>query len=361
MTNEQIKELVKSHVYGMTTAEMSEIYGLSEAEIVGILTDNAAEIADEREYRDMLDGRGNVPKTAPTPRVPARVSAATVKTYTGADLSVHNGAVNMAGVKQSGHSFVILREGYGDVLSYPYQKDSRFESNYANAKNAGLSVGVYHYMYATTVNGARREAQGVINNLKGKSFDMPIALDIEERSQYNLSNQTVEAIVKAFMDVCEGAGYYCLLYSYESFLTAKMSAAFRSKYDVWCANISCQPSIAYGIHQYTFSGTVSGISGRVDLNRTAKDYPTIIKNAGKNGFKPDKPDPKALDTDGFRKGDKGLGVYFLKRWLMTKGYKLDDNDVYGVGTEKAVNGILGASGYAQNGVVGENFVKKFVK
>lgn len=357
MTNEQIKELVKSHVYGMTTAEMSAIYGIPEKEIADILTDNAAEIADEREYRDMLDGRANVPKTAPTPRAPARVSAA-VKTYTGPDLSVHNGAVNMAGVKQSGHSFVLLREGYGDVLSYPYQKDSRFESNYANAKAAGLSVGAYHYMYATTVSGARREAQGFINNLKGKSFDYPIALDIEERSQYNLPNSTVESIVKAFMDVCEGAGYYCLLYSYESFLTAKFSATFRAKYDVWCANISCQPSIAYGIHQYTFSGTVSGISGRVDLNRTTRDYPTIIKNAGKNGFKPSK---NAIDNEGLKRGDKSVGVYLLKRWLIGKGYKLDDNDTFGSGTEKAVNGILGAAGHAQNGIAGINFVKKFVK
>lgn len=361
MTKEQIKELVKSHVYGMTVTEMADIYGIPEEEITEILTDNAAEIADEREYRDMLDGRANVPKTAPTPRVPARVSAATVKTYTGADLSVHNGAVNMAGVKQSGHSFVILREGYGDVLSYPYQKDSRFESNYSNAKTAGLSVGAYHYMYATTTAGARREAQGFINNLKGKSFDMPIALDIEERSQYNLSRETVEAITKAFMDVCEAAGYYVMLYSYESFLTAKFSATFRAKYDVWCANISRTPSIAYGIHQYSFTGTVSGISGRVDLNRTAKDYPSIIKNAGKNGFKPTQPTKKALDTEGLKRGDKSVGVYLLKRWLTAKGYKLDDNDTFGAGTEKAVNGILGAAGFAQNGVVGENFARKFVK
>ena len=356
MTNELIKELVKSHVYGLSVAEMSAIYGISEKEIADILTDNAAEIADEREYREALKNTA----TTAVNRAPARAKD-TSYYYTGPDLSVHNGAVNMAGVKQSGHCFVLLREGYGDVLSYPYQKDSRFESNYSNAKNAGLSVGVYHYMYATTTAGARREAQGFINNLKGKSFDMPIALDIEERSQYNLPNSTVESIVKAFMDVCEGAGYYCLLYSYESFLTAKMSAAFRSKYDVWCANISCQPSIAYGIHQYSFTGTVSGISGRVDLNRTTRDYPTIIKNAGKNGYKPTQPTKNTLDTDGFRKGDKSLGVYVLKRWLTAKGYKLDDNDTFGAGTEKAINGILGAAGYAQNGVVGEKFVKKFVK
>lgn len=361
MTKEQVKELVRSHVYGLSVAEMSAIYGIPEKEIADILTDNAAEIADEREYRDMLDGRGNVPITAPTPRAPARASAASVKTYTGADLSVHNGAVNMAGVKQSGHSFVLLREGYGDVLSYPGQKDARFEQNYTNAKNAGLSVGVYHYMYATTTAGARREAQGFLTNLKGKSFDYPIALDIEERSQYNLSRETVEAITKAFMDVCEASGYYVMLYSYESFLTAKFSADFRKRYDVWCANITRTPSIAYGIHQYSFTGTVSGISGRVDLNRTSCDYPSIIKQAGKNGFKPTQPTKNALDTEGLKRGDKSVGVYLLKRWLTAKGYKLDDNDVYGVGTEKAVNSILGAAGYSQNGVVGENFVRKFVK
>ena len=357
MTNEMRKELIRSHVYGMTTAQMSVVYGLTEKEITEILTDNAAEIADEREYRDTLDGRANVPKTAPTPRVPARVSAASAKTYTGPDLSVHNGAVNMAGVKQSGHSFVLLREGYGDEVSYPKQKDTRFEQNYRNAKTAGLHVGAYHYLYATTVEGAKREAQGFLANLKGKSFDMPVALDIEERSQYNLPNSTVEAIVKAFMDVCEQAGYYCLLYSYESFLTAKMSAAFRSKYDVWCANITRTPSIAYGIHQYSFTGRVNGISGNVDLNRTSRNYPSIIKNAGKNGFKPS---VNVLDTDGFRKGDKGLGVYFLKCWLSSCGFKLDDNDSFGEGTEKAVNGVLRKSGYAQNGIAGKKFAKKFI-
>ena len=353
MNSEQRKELIRSHIYSLTVVEMSEIYGISEDEIICMLSDAAADIADEREYRDSLTAK--VPAAVPLVKA-AQASAAV--TYKGADLSVHNGAVDFVKVKSAGYSFVFLREGYGDEVSYPSQKDSRFESNYKNAKAAGLHVGAYHYLYATTVEGAKREAQGFLKNLSGKSFDMPVALDIEERSQYNLPNSTVEAIVKAFMDVCEQAGYYCLLYSYESFLTAKMSAAFRSKYDVWCANITRTPSIAYGIHQYSFTGTVSGVSGRVDLNRTAKDYPTIIKQAGKNGFKPA---GNVLDANGFRKGDKSLGVYFLKRWLIARGFKLDDNDAFGDGTEKAVNEILAASGYARNGIAGKGFAKRFIK
>ena len=356
MTNEQRKELVRSHVYGLSIAEMSEIYGIDEAEIINTLTDMAADIEDERQYRDMLNPKQQAQAVSQRAKAAAQAEQAVHK---GVDLSVHNGTVDMAKVKAAGCSFVILREGYGDELSYPGQKDARFEANYAKAKAAGLHIGAYHYMYATNVNAAKREAQGFINNLKGKSFDYPIALDIEESAQYNLSNSAVEAITKAFIDVCEAAGYYVMLYSYESFLTAKFSADFRKKYDVWCANISRQPSISYGIWQYSFTGMISGISGRVDMNRTAKDYPTIIKNAGKNGFKPD--GKSTLDTDGFKRGDKSLGVYYLKRWLISKGYSMDDNETFGEGTEKAVNAILNAAGYAKNGIAGKNFAKKFIK
>ena len=352
MTNDQRKELVRSHVYGLSVGEMSEIYGISTDEIVSTLTDHAAEIEDERAYREQLGYSGKVDTAL---GMSMNKSAAANMAY-GVDLSVHNGTVDMAKVRASGKSFVFLREGYGDELSYPGQKDARFEQNYKNAKAAGLHIGAYHYMYATNVNAAKREAQGFLNNLKGKSFDYPIVLDIEESSQYKLTNSTVEAITKAFMDICEQAGYYCLLYSYESFLTAKFSSSFRSKYDIWCANVSRQPSISYGIWQYSFTGMIPGISGRVDLNRTSKDYPAIIKNAGKNGFSAG----KFLDTEGFKRGDKSLGVYYLKRWLIAKGYSMDDNDTFGEGTEKAVNAILNANGYTKNGIAGKNFARKFI-
>lgn len=280
----------------------------------------------------------------------------------GIDVSVHNGYVDFAKVKAAGYSFVIIREGYGDVLSYPGQKDSRFETNYKAAKAAGLNIGVYHYLYATNPVGARREAQGFVANLKGKTpLSMPVALDIEEKCQYNLPQSTVEAIVKAFIDVVEAAGYYCVLYSYESFLTAKMSAAFRSKYDVWCANITRTPAIKWGIHQYSFTGRVNGISGAVDLNRTAVDYPTKIKNAGLNGY-PKPSTPKTLDTTGFKKGDKGNGVLALKKLLMLAGASgLDSSGGYGGGTEKAVNALLKKWGYKQNGIAGEKFINKLYK
>lgn len=71
---------------------------------------------------------------------------------------------------------------------------------------------------------------------------------------------------------------------------------------------------------------------------------------------------KVLDTSGFALGDKGLGVYFLKRYLISVfGLGMDDNDKFGAGTEKAVNELLKSKGYTENGIAGANFAKTFIK
>lgn len=55
MSNELIKEIIKSHVYGMSVIEMAQAYELTEEEISSVLSENADEIAEERKYRAMLE------------------------------------------------------------------------------------------------------------------------------------------------------------------------------------------------------------------------------------------------------------------------------------------------------------------
>lgn len=204
--------------------------------------------------------------------------------YNGIDLSEHNGHIDFSKVKSAGIDFVMIREGYGSDGLYENQVDKFYAENYSGAKKAGLMVGAYHYLYAANTEEAITEAKGFLENLKGKQFEMPIVLDIEETVQSELPISTVDSIIKAFMDVCEKAGYFCALYSYESFLTNKISLSLRDKYSIWCANTSGTPKIKYGIHQYSFKGTINGVNGFVDLNCAYIDYPSIIKNGGFNGY-----------------------------------------------------------------------------
>ena len=72
--------------------------------------------------------------------------------------------------------------------------------------------------------------------------------------------------------------------------------------------------------------------------------------------------PKVLDSSGFKRGDKGVGVLALKKLLMLSGASgLDSSSGFGGGTEKAVNALLKKWGYKQNGIAGAKFVNKLYK
>lgn len=73
---------------------------------------------------------------------------------------------------------------------------------------------------------------------------------------------------------------------------------------------------------------------------------------------------KALDTKGMKQGDINLGVYELKSLLsLAEAKKIISTHItvdsgYGAGTTSVVNSLLKKWGYKQNGIAGENFVRK---
>lgn len=286
-------------------------------------------------------------------------------TYYGIDVSQWNGNVNFTEVKKT-KNFVMIRAGYG---SYTSQKDPKFDINYKNAVKAGLHVGAYWYSYATTTSAAVAEAKAFLAVIKGKKFDFPVAFDIEDQCQSGLSSSTLGAIVDAFRNTIEKAGYYMQLYSYEAFLN-RIPISVRNKSDIWCANITKKPSITYSMHQYSFTGKVGGCPGATDLDQTTKDYPSIIKKAGLNGYpKSVTPTPKpatkaTLDKTGFKKGNSGDGVFALKAMLFLADKKgiikvsLAGDDKFGNGTANAVNALLKKWGYKETGIAGHSFIAK---
>ena len=223
----------------------------------------------------------------------------------GIDISQWQGYnVDFKKVKASGYDFVILRAGFG---KYASQKDPTFETNYTRAKAAGLGVGAYWYSYAKTSADASKEASVFLSVIKGKSFEYPLAFDIEDPSQANLSSAVLGNISKSFCDTVERAGYYVCLYSYPAFM-ARIPAEVVSKYDVWIANFTtaAKPYYngQYGIWQHSSTGRVNGVTGDVDLDIAYKDYPTIMKSNGLNGFEKIKIEAaKTVDTPKKGSGD----------------------------------------------------------
>lgn len=183
------------------------------------------------------------------------------------DLSEWNGDIDFNKVKKSGVTCVILRAGYGKDDN---QEDNKFNEYYRQAKNAGLNVGAYWYSYATTIDAAKAEVRNCMKTIRGKEFDLPVFLDVEEYRQAVLPRRTLTDIISTFCDGIKGYGFDVGMYSAKSMLVdSAYPDELASKYLIWMAapNNSYNELPAFvDIHQYSWNGKVDGIRGDVDLN-----------------------------------------------------------------------------------------------
>lgn len=202
----------------------------------------------------------------------------------GIDVSHWQGQIDWHTVRDAGVEFAMLRGGYGKL---PSQKDPTFEQNYANAKAAGIPIGMYWYSYAMTPEEAVLEAKTCLAVLDGRQLEYPIAFDIEESKHWELPPQEFSAIVTAFCSTIEEAGYFASVYSSATPLNNLLTEEARARFDVWVANYNVAKPIysgTYGMWQYSSTGRVNGIQGDVDLNYAYRNYPYLMERYHLNGY-----------------------------------------------------------------------------
>ena len=201
----------------------------------------------------------------------------------GIDVSIHNGIIDWNKVKESGIDFAIIRAGFGRFAD---QKDENFERNYDEAKAAGIPIGAYWYSYATTVEEAIEEAEVFVSLLSGKQFEYPLFFDQEEQSAFETGKENCSKMIRAFCDVLEANGYWAGLYTSRSYLETYIEDDIKTRYALWIAEWGSRLNYngPAAIWQYSEKGYVDGISGNVDLDICYRDFPTVIKEKGFNGF-----------------------------------------------------------------------------
>lgn len=133
-----------------------------------------------------------------------------------------------------------------------------------------------------------------------KQFEMPVYFDLEEKKQFELGKEKVSAIMKAFLERVESAGYFVGLYGSASSLTTHTADDIKSRYTIWLAHWTDKTNYsgAYGIWQYSSEDKVDGINGNVDLDTAYIDFPAVIKNKGMNGYGKDTtPEPDTTSAN----------------------------------------------------------------
>ena len=179
------------------------------------------------------------------------------------DVSYHQGTIDWVTAKNHIDG-AILRCGYGsDITS---QDDKQWARNISECERLGIPVGAYLYSYAKNDNMAKSELNHFLRLVKGHKFQLPLYIDLEQSGTEYQAASTAKI-------VCEGlkaAGYTPGIYANLNWWTNYLGSVANLGYSKWIARYTNLAEDyykgSYDIWQYSSSGSVPGLSGRIDVN-----------------------------------------------------------------------------------------------
>lgn len=184
----------------------------------------------------------------------------------GIDVSKYQQRVNWEAVREMevedvkiGFTFIKATEGLGNM-------DAFFRRNWEKAAEAGMPRGAYHFFIAPK-SGAD-QAENFIRRVELSKGDLPPVLDVEQT--YGVSPDKLRAEVRAFLDRVETHyGVKPIIYTNVDFYNRYLGPEF-DQYPLWVAHYlkKDRPRISrsWAFWQYSETGNVDGIRGRVDFN-----------------------------------------------------------------------------------------------
>ena len=194
----------------------------------------------------------------------------------GIDVSNANGCVDWDKLKGN-IAFAILRCGKGSNIAS--QDDKQWTRNVAECNRLGIPWGTYLYSYAMSTVEAESEAAHALRLLKGLNPTYPVYIDMEDADGYKakrggISKQLATDICRIFCERVSAAGYTAGVYANKDWATNRLDMAQLSKYTFWLAQYNSTATYTgkYDMWQYSSSGSLPGITGKVDLNYCYKDF-----------------------------------------------------------------------------------------
>lgn len=198
-----------------------------------------------------------------------------VNYLSGIDISSYQGEIDWQKVANDDIDFAIIRIGYrGYGTAGNICLDSAAETNFKSAAAVGIKTGAYFYSQATNIQEAQEEADFVLDAIKNYDIDFPVVYDWENDPGVGMrtDGMTVDMITQCAVAFCEKikeAGYTPAIYFNLSDAYTRYNLDSINDYAFWYAQFEGDvPEFyyEYSIWQYSDSGSVDGIKGKVDLN-----------------------------------------------------------------------------------------------
>lgn len=234
---------------------------------ISLLIKTEDEIDAEKEDTEAGDAENDADKTEMTD---IRQSGENMSF--GIDVSKWNKDIDWEKAKSAGVEFAIIRCGYRGSSTGTLVEDPYFYRNIEGAKAAGVKVGLYFFTQATNAVEAVEEASMVLCLNDGRPLDYPIFIDTEGAGGNGradgLDTVTRTEVVEAFCETIESAGYRAGIYASRNWYYNRLDMTKLDSNVIWLAEYREYPKYEgkYEMWQYTSSGSIDGIEGRVDFN-----------------------------------------------------------------------------------------------
>ena len=205
--------------------------------------------------------------------------------FLGIDVSEWQGNIDWKAVKSDGVNYAFIRAGATTSSNFDFKTDSKFDVNMEGAKAAGIARGVYWYSQATNEDEAIAEAKKLVALAKKYDLELPLVMDLEfsdgrfdnaytswraNGSEYAKKRMT--AVADAFLSYCRSQGYPASIYLSTSLAGSTTGVdttnLVNNSNEVWIAHYSSNLSASsdYTMWQFTSTGRVDGIKGKVDYD-----------------------------------------------------------------------------------------------
>ncbi len=194
------------------------------------------------------------------------------ETWTGIDVSDHQGIIDWKQVADSGIDYAIIRVGYRGYTEGTITMDKYYRENLQGALAQGIPVGAYFFSQAITPEEAKEEAQILLDAIEGYPITYPLVFDWEDvvypARTDDIGFTDLSEITRTFCDTVEDAGYIPSVYFNQTFGYQMFDLAELSHCVLWLAQYHQTPDFRYHFDmvQYTDKGTVPGIDTPVDIN-----------------------------------------------------------------------------------------------
>jgi lysozyme len=193
----------------------------------------------------------------------------------GVDVSAYQAEIDMNVLKEQNIKFIYIKATEGSS-----HRDSKFEENWENARNAGLPAGAYHFFSYDSK--GETQAQNFIetvgNDLKGRLIP---AVDVEyygDKEQNPPEKDDVIRELRIYLEIIEEEyGIKPLIYTRSDIYDKYLKGEF-DEYKKWISSLYTPISWNYKddwyIWQYLNRGELEGYTGGeryIDLNVLNKD------------------------------------------------------------------------------------------